>query len=1598
MAEDETVLHEQLQMEKADEAPRKCLNRIADFLIGDSSDSDLEDDNAVLLNEERRKELDDDLDARLEKSLSESPVSEHGIYFSVLNSLIFLVFCVMVNPVEKVAEVTSAVRTEIEMNYWDSKAKLQYQNITSIADVDRYVRLSLLPACYTGTNTIRNYNYIVGLRFTFKLARVIENTYDDYKDAVKWTLASPLNPNSDSADVEFTDDYGGFEHDSLGGFNDEGGYIFYMHKQDVSLQAALRQWREVSALMMNSRLMSLGIELVVHNRNLQTTVCYFQHLLHTPSGRVQSTTGSAGMFPESYEELGSFTSSAIALLTFFLLGLLVQIYKSVQMWTRVIKVLWVEFKLEIAWYEYIEIASIVLALTSVITYADNTLSYIGDFKVPVDDSDDLDLIIHKAVGFRSFVRVSALTSLLQIIKTIVVIQNKFPSFGILFETVRRANADIVNFGCVVMVLLTSFALMGVVCFGTHSDDFSSLGSAYFTLFSLMMGHTNSSSMQSANSSIAGVFLVAFVVLFVFILLNMFLVIIIATYYELREENQEVVEAKALLLSETVHEARRHWVNFLCCRISTKSEDEIAWDYYLVNQQQKQIIDDIDNMIGSSTDQENKLKELQVSLADLKKTILKQRAPSILERIKFNIGTLTSGLTSKLTTREQAKLRLRSKILAIREEKREKKLKGLRDERASNFKYYLVKDMLIFSTFLVLFITMTVLRFETAKTFELYKIMHESLSLTEFDFQGVRIDFSKVDRPSRAYEWIEKVLVPTTSGGNIGYQNVIISDLALRSTLDRVTLDKNKLDSSKEALLWTRTTSKSQNKDFFGVTGKAYRYTDKGSSDSFMYKGGFVQLYSVVSEGLASSMWTTFHDDLMDAQCASMEFELVTYNSNYNAFTLLIITFTQSDSGLFSARLEVNIIELETYVNSPGRAVLEVIFICFTAYYSYIEFTFWLPFCREANLLRLQRLERREIAEQVLVELGVKSYPTQGLEQIAYSAWRGVKQLAYKLLYLGVQLVTATYQYLNSSLFRVISFASIILSYVTIIQLILFASSSFRLNFELPCYGQDHFNEFSDLVILNNKIRAVLAFNLFVIFLRLLQFFKFSKKLSLLTDILQEAKFEITFFFLLFLVILFGYALMGFLLLGHYDSGFFTLGRSFMTLYAMLLGEFDTQALTSADSALGGLFFVTYMVLFKLLLLNMFIAIIRAHYFALNATNPSQQVRGFFAEILHVIRSYWRRRLNRVAPDLDITKVDESFDLKSGLDIKPEEESYTFAGDVIEATESSPSYWLQRLEAVLKVRTGNDQYLSRLTSSYLRDSIHTLAIVSPALENEVLILNEVIWQAAPIHEKVRLWKRLSLVWTDTLYIKREYKTVVSQESELTSLSKLQATLWKATSKADKTELWAGPMRLPIEDRSNIWAYTQFSDRVLELLPKYQDTHSQRAAILESSDSELEKWASAIIRPIRKKLMKCSNLESSMERLLRVINWREVMDDERLMLWAGLSKFDKQEMYLAQKDDKEALLIGLMFLEEIDNNIILLGDTDLGLEGQLDKQVYSKYYELATFESERSILTRSKGRLEDTVAEVSSSEAYKRHLEREIMGLREAIAHLKLEYQI
>lgn len=83
---------------------------------------------------------------------------------------------------------------------------------------------------------------------------------------------------------------------------------------------------------------------------------------------------------------------------------------------------------------------------------------------------------------------------------------------------------------------------------------------------------------------------------------------------------------------------------------------------------------------------------------------------------------------------------------------------------------------------------------------------------------------------------------------------------------------------------------------------------------------------------------------------------------------------------------------------------------------------------------------------------------------------------------------------------------------------------------------------------------------------------------------------------MFAIVLLGFAIWGNTIFGVQEEKMSSVFKSLHSFFIIITGDFDYNELEDTGNVtLVPLFFVIFMVLFNLLLLNMFIAIVSAHY-------------------------------------------------------------------------------------------------------------------------------------------------------------------------------------------------------------------------------------------------------------------------------------------------------------------------------------------------------------------------------------------------------------------
>ena len=120
-------------------------------------------------------------------------------------------------------------------------------------------------------------------------------------------------------------------------------------------------------------------------------------------------------------------------------------------------------------------------------------------------------------------------------------------------------------------------------------------------------------------------------------------------------------------------------------------------------------------------------------------------------------------------------------------------------------------------------------------------------------------------------------------------------------------------------------------------------------------------------------------------------------------------------------------------------------------------------------------------------------------------------------------------------------------------------------------------------------------------LALMKYFQFSSKLSMFTEIIRSAVFDIIFFGMMFFIVIFGYSLAGSILFGIENSVFWTIYNSIMTNFLYIVGAEIYEELETLND-IGKYIYGVSFLLVNLLLLNMFVAIIGSHYFEYYSDN------------------------------------------------------------------------------------------------------------------------------------------------------------------------------------------------------------------------------------------------------------------------------------------------------------------------------------------------------------------------------------------------------------
>ena len=1514
----------------------------------------------------------------IEKSLQEVVITTRGIYISLIVSFLFIALSLQISDVQAINMMTALAQATYESIPWDSSQTRYMASVSSVKDLEQYIRNVYIPLTFTqqGENFT---TYLVGSRMTLNQYYQVPDPVADYRIP----SGNDIDNYIDSGE-ENTNRIGAWEYQSSNGYDGEGGYIEYFIGDNEA--TALEQWRIMQDVWLSRQFKSLTVETIIHNRNMESSLLYTQVFQKEMAGPIVPSSFSSGVLIEVYEDsTSSRFISVIILLFFYILGLLVQIIKMVQTLTKVSKTFFAKLKLDLEWFEYLEIINISMTICTVIIFSNLVFSNIGKYQLPLTTQQELTDFINYFYKFLALTRINAVSCLLIMIKVTIVLKNRFPSFGALFDTIQRAKNDIINFAVIAVVILLGFVFMGSVAFGPGHSMFQTVQGGFTALFITILSDVGYSELQNANVELATIFTVCYCILFYAILLNMFTAIVISTYITLREQNQLMLEAKAQMASSKTKKFVITLVNFVFFRF----EDSMAKDaeeYLKLNAIKE---DDTENH-GENFE---RIKMLEIS-------ILQQYHRDYYKIFKYNLGQIRQLLQQEsVKTNEQVKNQLKETIRTILVAKRKTEIRKKDLENNKFYNFAMVQEMGIYLVYLILLMVAIVYRLQTSNVNELYKVVNKIVQTNEL---------SEIIMENEIYHYLYYTLGPALVATSSYDFNFIVREPLVRLTINKFVLIPNTSRFSQNVIKeYVPVTNNIFTGDFRGqATNILYTYISPGDWDSFANAGGYQMLINSDTDS-RNVLYQFVEDRLCSLKMQSVVVEFVLYNNNFDAYSYCNIQFLNDLGGHIKVLVTSTPVYLYLYSGSINYIeVLEILVAGLTLYFIYKEIRSWLWFWKITRKNRKRKRKgEKAIAKVIRILEPRKDY--RGCKQIFFQFTYICKRFFNFLIDFLIQVFLTTLTYVTSGVYTIVNLSGNALTLLLLSQVVILRNNAFVNTYETSTSTLPNFiAEFYQLTLIINNYRTISAFLAFVSFVRMLQFYTFSKDLSVLTDVLNAAKIDLLFFIAILITILFGYSLMAYLLLGHSMSGFSSVTNSIVGCYMILLGNFDLSAISSADNVLGLLFFGTFIILFYLLLLNMFTGIIAAHYRQIKREDHTTHHTGFFQKIWNVIRAV-------------ICETRYELELKKGEEVRMRNKQVkivdVYANSLQEnrvevikiemnqntALKTSPEMWYSILDHALIERSMGGLSLSDMVKAGERAD----TITRHAKFADVVYITVEQWKLESTEDKVMIWRTLSSLQRD--HIEQEIEKAILLQEELPSttfISEIHKKLWENTPIEEKISMWVGVHHFNDFERVCIWNSLSFLPSsfglTAEEMQKYPNWDSSAEQSYWSSLSFKDKYLAAenILKPMRKyrtKLKKIKKLEKKIE-FLKSEAFTEFGFKE--FLWFSMNIYDdwKLRLFMNNSDSVQAEIIAVLISSERKNSVFALDTTDQAMSELLNHGYYDHLVSVCTFNAETVKNRTEHDIIEATQSEISHLNAFKTMLKEKLSIIKAQNVHLKDQY--
>lgn len=1315
--------------------------------------------NKPLLTDEEREEIEKQLEEAGESirmSLENKDLESEGIVLPLLSSVLLLLFIIFIVRVKVIYSLSQVLNSALDVE--------QEVKIDNLDEIDELIRNNVLGNLFQASETIP-YNYLPGVKLTLNSAVLQENPFNNDKEYVKMNF----DYGEFTQKFKYTQRQGLWRYKAKNLYG-EGGYSVYFI--NCTVDEALEIWREMKPIWLNNEnFISITVEVILHNRNLYSTLYFYNNILRQSTGVFTISKSCSGINPELYSSINGESVSIILIFSLFLVIFLIQFCYFITRFIKIVKFVFTKCSNPMNLYDYLEIILVVLELALIAQFIKLDLLNIGKFSFPLTEKAFDSLIIY-ATEYRDLKRTASLACIFTILRLVALLKTHLPSFGVLFETINLLKTDLFNICFIASILYIGFLLSAHILFGIQEETLSTLTKISLEYFSSLVGNIKITYCTSPSCNLIVLLTILFMIIFYFILVNLLYAAIISNFTMIKKKNHFLISAKAQMLREKT-------IKFLVIVLR------------FLEFSNKRII--LKNALKYNKVIEKSIKQETYNTAEVKEKLMKlenhirnQNSIGYVQRLKLNTVRLKDFLYKTTLVNNDLKMQMireRVRNILIQEKVEEKFDNYCEFNVEYNFK--IIKNFFCYFLLTAFFLTPILLVLMPRTTFELFQVNKNYLYNTNFYYKDT-LKLDDIKSSYQLYSFLNNVIVPL-SIGNYSKQNFVYPSNSIRLTLNFYSTKVNENSMSKEVLS-NYLVDENDFSDFRGISSRLlYINLPRGNSKTYKSKGGVS--FTIESYNLGMEIMKLFEiDKLFAFPFDSLAIEFVTCNQNLNTFTYNSLFFKNGLEDLISTNYQATTINPD--ITSKDSNILPLIILALIcSFYFFVTITLELiDIWKEKNAKRIKKNFKFKTVEKVLHLIYEDETFNQSSHTYSYLLAK-LKMCVTSIYSNFIQICLVLWTYHTNDLFTVLQSTSLILTNYILFSLIALSISPF------PTSSIQDFSEASDY---QNAIKTLTAVNSMTLLLQIPRYLLIFPEISMLIKSILKAKLDFIFFCIMFYTILYGYIFSGNILLGHFHPGFTNIADSFITCYLMQFGIFEQNQYSESDSVLGLFYIFFYIIIIIFFLTTIFTGIITGYYE--NKKTRGNKL-GVFEKVIKTIQCKWRGK--KVIEMQDIEE-NENFDLNSIDRV------------IITAIEENEDMYDGESQVFLK----SFGYLSELDTNLRKFGVNFFRMNKELNENfkfdevqNLVNLNFEQWDNEPFAEQVKIWNSLSEVYERYKLVKDDYSKVFGTENVIPIIATIQENLWGRLDNQEKMKFWKA--NLTEESRAYIWDTEKDPEEIKDL---------------------------------------------------------------------------------------------------------------------------------------------------------------------------------------